>query len=604
MSVEPTLLLAAPASPPSSGAPPGTAAPPGGTLFQSALDEQSARTANAEGHEQTSTEASRREKPDERHGANAPESATGTAVAQVALPQAETATSAASPTGASTQATGTGSGAPTSSASTSSGSPVPAGASAPGQSATAEHAIGEHASSPSSVNEGRPPASASAADTLAGLPQDAAQQSAKRAPSIATDGPGGHDAGKPSGPASSSAGVGSSAAAESSRAAGASLSTSTSTGASRLATSSPAGTARASSAAAEVLAGDRAAVAAAAAGAARPAPGAGTNTESAGSRTTGPAVTAAHGQAPQPLAAQQSATSAAAASLGSPASPQSPQSGLSVSLSGAQLPGNAASSAHATPASANTPGVGGEGAGANAEASANNGGGASDGAATNVATLRTPITRAAGRPRASGAAAPAQTAAPAPAATAAAGSAANPLSMLEPGSAPLASAAGAGAGANTSAAPGVGMHEMIESINATLEIAVRQGATQARIALHPEELGQINVRLSQTSQGLLARVSAETPAAAQALAAGRAELHQSLSSLGVSLLRLDISFGQSETGEREGRFTGDAHSSGASGSSRAPSTPEALDSAEALAQPDGPARSASLSGGALVDVLA
>ena len=102
------------------------------------------------------------------------------------------------------------------------------------------------------------------------------------------------------------------------------------------------------------------------------------------------------------------------------------------------------------------------------------------------------------------------------------------------------------------------MHEMIESIRATIDIAVRQGATQARIALQPDSLGQINVRLSQTSQGLLARVSAETPAAAQALADGRAELHQSLSTLGVSLLRLDIGFGQSETGDRDERSAGDA----------------------------------------------
>ncbi len=44
----------------------------------------------------------------------------------------------------------------------------------------------------------------------------------------------------------------------------------------------------------------------------------------------------------------------------------------------------------------------------------------------------------------------------------------------------------------------------------------------------------------QTAGGLLARVTAETPAAAQALAAGHAELRQSLSSIGVYLARLDI----------------------------------------------------------------
>jgi flagellar hook-length control protein FliK len=148
------------------------------------------------------------------------------------------------------------------------------------------------------------------------------------------------------------------------------------------------------------------------------------------------------------------------------------------------------------------------------------------------------------------------------------------------------------------------MHELIESLNATLQIAVRQGATQARIALHPEELGQISIRLTQTGQGLLARVSAETPAAAQALAAGRAELHQSLSSLGVSVLRLDIGSGQSESGDREGAFAGNPNSPGATSSSRASSTLEERDSADATAQSDAAVQSALLTGGALVDVLA
>jgi len=59
---------------------------------------------------------------------------------------------------------------------------------------------------------------------------------------------------------------------------------------------------------------------------------------------------------------------------------------------------------------------------------------------------------------------------------------------------------------------------MIESIHATVEMAARQGMAQARIALEPEELGSLRIHLSQTADGLLARVSADTPAAAQALA--------------------------------------------------------------------------------------
>ena len=145
------------------------------------------------------------------------------------------------------------------------------------------------------------------------------------------------------------------------------------------------------------------------------------------------------------------------------------------------------------------------------------------------------------------------------------------------------------------------MQEMIDSIRATIEIAARQGATQARIALQPEALGQISIRLSQTSEGLLARVSAETPAAAQALAEGRSELRQSLSSLGLPLLRLDISsYGQSEARERQDRFTAGGNSPGPS--TRSTSTED--DTAEPIGALEGAPAPATIAGGELVDVLA
>jgi flagellar hook-length control protein FliK len=147
------------------------------------------------------------------------------------------------------------------------------------------------------------------------------------------------------------------------------------------------------------------------------------------------------------------------------------------------------------------------------------------------------------------------------------------------------------------------MQEMIDSIRATIEIAARQGATQARIALQPEELGQISIHLSQTSEGLLARVSAETPAAAQALADGRSELRQSLGSLGLPLLRLDISsYGQSEARERQDRFTAGGNSP--SPSTRSTSSTEDGDTAESVGALAGAAAPAAIAGGELVDVLA
>jgi flagellar hook-length control protein FliK len=155
------------------------------------------------------------------------------------------------------------------------------------------------------------------------------------------------------------------------------------------------------------------------------------------------------------------------------------------------------------------------------------------------------------------------------------------------------------AGASPLPAPGVPMQEMIDSIGATIELAARQGISRARIELQPEELGHISIRLSQTSEGLRARVTADTPAGAQALNQGRSELRQSLSSLGLSLLQLDIgSSGQPQTGEQDGRFA-----TKADGSSVVGETGTAEES-EALAESRDNARPAGTPLGELVDVLA
>lgn len=141
---------------------------------------------------------------------------------------------------------------------------------------------------------------------------------------------------------------------------------------------------------------------------------------------------------------------------------------------------------------------------------------------------------------------------------------------------------------------GVDLQGIVDSIRATIEIASKQGIGQARIALQPAELGQIRIHLTQTSDGLLARVTADTPAAAQALAATRGELHQSLSSLGTSLLGLDIgSFKQPE-----------GRDASASGSARATAATGDAASIEAIEEPDGSSPAPRLPLGGLVDVLA
>jgi flagellar hook-length control protein FliK len=116
---------------------------------------------------------------------------------------------------------------------------------------------------------------------------------------------------------------------------------------------------------------------------------------------------------------------------------------------------------------------------------------------------------------------------------------------------------------------GVGLQQAIETLHGTIQLAARQGLSQARIALEPEGLGEIRIHLTQTAQGLLARVTAETPVATQALAAAHAELRQSLSSLGLNLARLEIG-GHGHSGAQDGGTAfGGANHHGAAGSGEA-----------------------------------
>jgi len=164
-----------------------------------------------------------------------------------------------------------------------------------------------------------------------------------------------------------------------------------------------------------------------------------------------------------------------------------------------------------------------------------------------------------------------------------------------------------------SGAYGVGLQEAIESLHGTIQLAARQGLTQARISLQPEELGEIRINLTQTAQGLLARISAESPAAAQALAAAHSELRQSLSSLGINLTRLDIghhdspqSGGANANGNGGGGAArGEGFSGGRPGRSTAIATPADSGAEADLPAADEPeAQTTATSHGTLIDVLA
>jgi flagellar hook-length control protein FliK len=187
----------------------------------------------------------------------------------------------------------------------------------------------------------------------------------------------------------------------------------------------------------------------------------------------------------------------------------------------------------------------------------------------------------------------------------------------ETSASPLVGTALNGSAAGSPAEPGsgayaVGLQEAIESLHGTIQLAARQGLTQARISLQPEELGEIRINLTQTAQGLLARVSAESPAAAQALAAAHTQLRQSLSSLGINLTRLDIGHhdsprggGDANGGGQGGAARGEGFAGGRPGRSTAIAAPADSEAEADSPSADEPATptTAPLHGG-LIDVLA
>jgi flagellar hook-length control protein FliK len=139
--------------------------------------------------------------------------------------------------------------------------------------------------------------------------------------------------------------------------------------------------------------------------------------------------------------------------------------------------------------------------------------------------------------------------------------------------------------------------QIAEAIHAAVAFVRRGSASVARIALQPRELGDVRVHLAQTSQGLVARLTASTTEGAQALLQARAELHSSLSQLGTTLLRLDVGAQQ----QQQQRSAGERATASALGDARRgePAGEETNErSAATVAGSDGQAK------GVQVDVLA
>jgi flagellar hook-length control protein FliK len=88
--------------------------------------------------------------------------------------------------------------------------------------------------------------------------------------------------------------------------------------------------------------------------------------------------------------------------------------------------------------------------------------------------------------------------------------------------------------------PTVTLREAVDAVKASFTAANQAGISTARITLSPESLGGIRISLSQTPDGLVARVATDHPEAAMTLQQSAGDLKRSLEESGMSLLRLDI----------------------------------------------------------------
>jgi len=143
---------------------------------------------------------------------------------------------------------------------------------------------------------------------------------------------------------------------------------------------------------------------------------------------------------------------------------------------------------------------------------------------------------------------------------------------------------------------GVGLPRMVEAVRTAVELTARQGGSQASIQLSPASLGRVRVQLRQTSSGLVARIVADHPDAAQTLAQGGDDLRRSLQQAGIALARLDI-----ETCDQQGAPWSDADPGGAANGRQQAADSDDGDSVDPVAPEI--AGSASAAGG-LVNVLA
>src|SRR5205085_739054 len=82
--------------------------------------------------------------------------------------------------------------------------------------------------------------------------------------------------------------------------------------------------------------------------------------------------------------------------------------------------------------------------------------------------------------------------------------------------------------------------QAVERIQAMVHMAHSRGAAQARIELHPAELGGVTIQLQVAHDGLRAHIVADRPEALPLLQRAATDLQRSLEARGIDLSGLDF----------------------------------------------------------------
>ena len=144
---------------------------------------------------------------------------------------------------------------------------------------------------------------------------------------------------------------------------------------------------------------------------------------------------------------------------------------------------------------------------------------------------------------------------------------------------------------------GMRLSQAVETVEAIVRMAQSSGVTRARVALHPEQLGGLEIHLRHTADGIAARVVADSSQAAHMLRGGGEELRRSLEAQGMNLVSFDVDTAGAQDERRSG-FDGQP---GQGGPGTRPDAdplegPEAIETIEE--------KTVQLPNGVLVDVLA